>query len=360
MQMNHVLGHLIALARGGIEPPYFTQAEWEALIRLGRRCNLLGRLATLLDNDGTLDRVPEAPRAHLLSALTLARHHQVSVLREVEHLRKALGTAGIKLVLLKGAAYVLADLPPAAGRLFSDIDILVPEAALGQAEAALMLHGWLTAKESRYDQRYYRQWMHELPPMQHVRRQTIVDVHHNVVPRTGRSRPDAARLLAAVIPAAVRPDVSTLAPADMVLHCATHLFHEGEFSQGLRDLLDLDGLLRHFGGADAGFWDALPQRAAELDLCRPLYYGLRYAELLIGTAIPLRVMSKALEAAPPRLIRRWMDTLFRNGLLPEEPVGAARSALARQLLFVRSHWLRMPPHLLAYHLSVKALRQVRA
>ena len=74
-----------------------------------------------------------------------------------------------------------------------------------------------------------------------------------------------------------------LCPADMVLHSATHLFHNEDLSQGLRDLADLDSLLRHFG-QEPGFWEELPRRAAELDLARPLYYGLRYATRVPGHA----------------------------------------------------------------------------
>ena len=37
-----------------------------------------------------------------------------------------------------------------------------------------------------------------------------------------------------------------LAPADMVLHSAVHLFTEGEFSRGLRDLCDLDLAVARF------------------------------------------------------------------------------------------------------------------
>ena len=46
-----------------------------------------------------------------------------------------------------------------------------------------------------------------------------------------------------------RPGFAVLAPEDMVLHSATHLFNEGEFDRGLRDLNDLDLLLREFGAA---------------------------------------------------------------------------------------------------------------
>ena len=44
---------------------------------------------------------------------------------------------------------------------------------------------------------------------------------------------------------------------------------------------------------------------------------------------------------------------------PPERAGATEgtAALARGSLYVRAHWLRMPPLLLAYHLLIKAFRR---
>ena len=52
----------------------------------------------------------------------------------------------------------------------------------------------------------------------------------------------------------------------MVLHSATHLFHEGELDKALRDLVDIDGLLRHFGGHGPGSGTSWLQRAREVGL----------------------------------------------------------------------------------------------
>ena len=49
---------------------------------------------------------------------------------------------GVKLVLLKGAAYILGELPAGEGRLISDIDLLVPEKDLARAEEILCEYGW--------------------------------------------------------------------------------------------------------------------------------------------------------------------------------------------------------------------------
>src|SRR5262249_29388812 len=216
---------------------------------------------------------------------------------------------------------------------------------LRDGEAALLGHGWEGTPPDAYDKRYSRPWMHELPPMQHRERGTVIDVHHNILPETARWRPDPRLLLAAARPLA-DPQLRVLAPADMVLHSAAHLFQEGELENGLRDLTDLDALLRHFG-AEAGFWDQLVPRPRALGLERTLFYALRYARRLLQTPVPGAVWTAAQAGGPAGAVRRLMDGLVERALLPE-PDDAARwgTWLARGLLFVRGHWLRMPPLLL--------------
>src|SRR5216110_798518 len=289
--------------------------QWETLIRQGRRTNLLARMTLALDDLGLLGEVPRAPRVHLEAARTLARAQADAVRREVAYIDRALASAGVPIVLLKGAAYLTAGLPAARGRVFSDIDILVPQGALGNVEATLMLHGWHTSKATAYDQRYYRRWMHELPPLRHNSRQTWLDVHHAILPITARLKPDSAKLLAASRPVTGEPRLRVLEPVDMVLHSATHLFCNEDVGNSLRDLLDLDSLLRELG-SDEGFWSRHTTRAGELDLTRPLYYALRYAVRLLDTPVPARVVGAAEIGRPPSLLRGVMDTLFLRTLQP--------------------------------------------
>jgi len=261
----------------------------------------------------------------------------------------------LPLILLKGTAYVAAGLPPAAGRLFSDIDILVPKAALGDVESLLMVHGWASNHHDAYDQRYYREWMHELPPMQHMRRATVIDVHHAILPQTAAAQPDPARLRAAAraIPGAA--GLCVLAPCDMVLHSATHLFYEGEYHHGLRDLFDLHRLLCHFGAAEPGFWTALPARARELELARPLFYALRYCMNLLGTPVPAAVVADAGAGRPNAALLVLMDALFMRALRPAHPSCAGfLASVSDGALYIRGNWLRMPPLMLSRHLFRKA------
>src|SRR5581483_3934078 len=118
-----------------------------------------------------------------------------------------------------------------------DVDILVPRAALPRVEAALMRQGWATSHHEPYDQRYYREWMHELPPLRHVARGTVADVHHSIAPPSGRLKPDSAKLLAAAETVTGYASLKVLANLDMILHSAAHLFLNEDLTHGLRDLV---------------------------------------------------------------------------------------------------------------------------
>jgi hypothetical protein len=336
--------------------PGLRLADWDLLLRQSTSANLSPTLLALIEEHGLLDAVPAQPRAHLDWVRALATRHRQAVGFEVECIQAALARVdGVApLLLLKGAAYATAGLRAGAGRLFGDIDIMVPQARLDDVESALMLHGWASSQTDAYDQRYYRQWMHELPPMQHVRRQSSIDVHHAILPQTAPVHPDPALLRAAAVPLRHAPGLATLAPADMVLHSAVHLFFDGEFDKGLRDLLDLHFLFLEFG-ARAGFWEALPARGRALELERPLFYALRYSRRLLGTPVPDTMLDALAAAAPNRALLAVMDALFERALLPmHASCSDAFSGVARFALYVRGNWLRMPPLMLARHLFHKA------
>lgn len=329
-------------------------AEWDMLLRQARHAGLLARIGALLAQRGLMDQVPSQAREHFLWSRAVAQRHTQAVRWEVTQIRHALQAVGLPIILLKGAAYVMANLSPADGRLFSDIDIMVPKVSLDAVEAALMLHGWTATHHDPYDQRYYRSWMHELPPMQHIKREAVIDVHHTILPESAAVHPDPAKLRAAACPVEGYSDLQVLGPIDMVLHSATHLFYEAELDHGLRDLVDLDSLLRQFGALPL-FWSGVVGRAQELELTRPLFYALRYTASVLHTPIPAEVMHSARVGAPSRLTLALMDRIFQRIFSAPHPLHAGlRSFVTRQMLYVRGHWLRMPPLMLARHLLHKA------
>ena len=154
--------------------------------------------------------------------------------------------------------------------------------------------------------------MHELPPLRHRQRLTVLDVHHAILPPTSRLKPEPALLWAAARGLPTGPFL-VLAPADMMLHSAAHLFQDGDLHLRLRDLFDLHEMAVGFG-RDPGFWPALFARAQALHLGRPLYYAMRYSARLFGTGLPPGAAMGAM--APPALARWVMDGVVPPTLIP--------------------------------------------
>jgi hypothetical protein len=334
----------------------FTPGEWDVLIPQARNSFLLATLYRLLEDRDLLDKIPLPPRNHLFSGVVTHDRQILSLDYEVKWLLRAVEGLEVPLVLLKGGAYIQAQLPAAGGRLISDIDLLVPESRINAVEAAFNEAGWLGGHTDSYDERYYRQWMHEIPPLSHIDRGSTLDVHHTIIPPTANPNTDASKLFAAA--RQLRPGLLVLAPMDMVIHSATHLFHEGDFNHGFRDVLDLDRLLRHFAETEPGFWDELVPRAIELDLLKSLFYGLRYSHKIFGTPIPQKVLAASYAGVPVKALVPLMDFLFMRALAPDHFTCArAFDGAARFCLYVRSHYLRMPMNLLIVHLARKAWKR---
>jgi hypothetical protein len=332
--------------------------EQDLLLRLLRRSGLLPWLFFRLQAGNLLDRVLPKIQDHLEGAKAVAAADERMLRWEVNRIRRALFGTGIPVILLKGAAYIHAALPMAKGRLVADVDLLFAKGDLDIVQQCLGRHGWREVKMNAYDQGYYRDWMHELPPMQHWERLTELDLHHTILPVVGRLKPDSQLLLDSIVPVAGEEGVWTLSPVDMVLHAMVHLFYDADFDRGLRDMVDLDGMFRHFGESDAEFWSTLLPRARELGIARPLFYALHHLHTMMQTPIPAAVLADSRGDAAAWPVRTLMNFLIPRALVPGHPESAnVARILAWWPLYVRSHWLKMPPGLLFSHLLRKLSRK---
>lgn len=335
-----------------------SEREWDGVVRVARAARLLGPLGARLATHGVIERVPPAVRAHIDSEQALAAHRAQMARRLLGELGRLLGGRGFPVVVLKGAAYLLQDLACARGRLFSDVDLLVPRDHLDNAERLLRDAGWQFGELEPYDERYYREWSHELPPLQHPAHPLELDLHHSILPPTGRVRPDDAALFAASIPVEGTP-FRVLSPADQVLHACAHVFQDSDLSEMLRDVVDLDGLLRECGGRP-GFLEALIERARLHGLGRALWYGLIFCVELLATPVPAGVWAALAFANPGPLVGLTISRLGQRALLPESPdrLPSFARRSARRILLLRYLWLRFPLRLLALHAVAKGGRRL--
>lgn len=313
-------------------------ADWNGLIAAARAEQLLGSLAFRLEGRD----VPRKVETILAAARRDARQARTQALWEAEMARRALAPLDIPVVLLKGTAFHAANLEASVGRSVGDLDILVPRAILESVETALIAAGWERLKQADgYDDLYYRRWMHELPPLIHRTRDRMIDVHHTILPTTARPKPDAAALIADSL--ALDGGLRILSPADMIVHAAAHLFADGDLAGGLRNLWDIDRLLRQFAH-DRDFWPGLAERARLHQLSGAVALALRLARRVYGTTVDAMVAGRV----------RLSDRFFEARLLARNGWGQPIRPALRFAFYVRSHWLRMPPLMLARHLWVKA------
>ena len=344
---------LQAIANPGVVSTLSHQ-DWNRLLQEIRGQRIEARISYLIEDHGLEPSCPREAWEELRAQRYYPQFIQAQARLELRKVVKALSKADTPILLLKGAAYMVAGLPLARGRTFTDLDILVPRQRLEAAETALLAAGWQQHTNDAYDQRYYRRWMHELPPMYHPERGILIDVHHSILPLTSRIRLDPELLWSDSI-SLPRSPLRVLSPVDMLLHSATHLFQDGEIRGGFANLLDIHEMIIEFG-RDATFFERLPRRAEQLDLGRPLYYALVFCRRLLGTPLPEFLIRQCRSFAPGRLSDWSMGRLVPPVLGPRWP-DRSPAGFAAWLLYMRSHWLRMPPSMLAAHLTRKALRR---
>jgi hypothetical protein len=283
-------------------------AQWDALVRKARQARLLARLARVLDAQGALEAVPSAPRSHLQAALIVADAQHRDLLYELDCIGQALADAEIRPLLLGGAAYVAAGMLPALGRGLTRIAMLAPVQRSSQGQAALMARGWMPLD----GQGTKRLSVGSASPtsLRHLQRLSLIEWHDAARPGSlGYALPMSAFLETAQSLAS-DARFTILAPTEMTLCNAARLFGGSDLDTALRDLSDLDLLLRRFGQT-ADFWPAVARRADQLSLRPAFHHGLRWANTLFGTPAPSKLLADAARRGAADLLR---DTVWARAL----------------------------------------------
>lgn len=322
--------------------------ESSLLVAEARASGILPRLAGKLLMSPSQDPLPPRITRLFSASLIHAEAFRCDVWRELRHIEQALTGTNDRVILLKGASYVLLGLPAADGRIFSDIDILVDRSQIEATEASLMLGGWSTGKLDAYDQRYYRQWSHEIPPLTHLRRGTTVDLHHSLAMPTCRVKVNSGLMLAAAVPVTGDGFWWRLCNEDIILHATSHLVLNAEFDRGLRDLWDIDLLYRHFAMQVNDFPARLLARARAVGLEEALRQTLAVAARTFATPVATGLLPEGTSLFA-RLLMLSASTRHPQTRHRAQP-------LADLALMLRELWLRLPWRLLLVHLAHKTAK----
>ncbi len=322
----------------GVEPLPQKVMDRITLIRYADANHILGQMASAVipEKDSRLEDI-------FRNARLRAEHDHRMLQFEMNRLEHALVGTGIEPIILKGGAYVALGRKASKGRRVSDLDILVSEDELEEVEARLKLAGWAAdeATDNPYDQAYYRHHMHELPPLRHQKRGTVIDVHHLLLPKTAKSKIDVTTMRQSSVFLEGKR-LKVFDNVDLFIHSAVHAFADGAIDTPARSLVELFMLYEELPERDAA---RLPARANEVGASTPVSIALwaigRFFDVKNST-----VHSKQMMGLKRYLVLRWAITSKTH----DGPL----APLAKAFLYVRSHYLRMPLRLLIPHLARKA------
>ncbi len=338
---------LISIYNNPAKIEHLTLDEWSKVITYGRDQNMLGRLWWRIQTHNCDRFVPNKVKVHFANSDTFVAQQKININRELSDIASCFSARNIPCTVLKGAAYIALSSDTSNGRIFNDIDILVDKAQLREAEIALMTLGYFHKKETDYDKRYFREWMHEIQPLVHNKRFTTIDLHHNILPLTNKKHFNANRLHSVLLP---QFNMQTLDAVDRFIHSATHLFTEGEFPHAIRDITDLIILYNEINDVNAS--RLLLDRANALGLETYIELALYFVLLNIGD-------KKGFDYVEQLINRRFItahvtlpsyyfvfsaDTVEQDGI---------RQHFALFWLYMRSHLIKMPIRILIPHLCRK-------
>jgi hypothetical protein len=288
--------------------------RWELLLAEANRQHCTPLWYARLRAHGLLGYAPADLQAYLARLYEANQTHNALLGEELAVLLPLLAKQGIPLLLLKGAATLADGLYRDGGaRLMADLDLMVPEAALPEAERLLMMEGYVDDPFDRrhLDRSAMRTRHAHIAGLYHFRKNAAIELHYRVAyGQAGRVLRAGPAWRSAIVGKFAGNPVRWLEPTLRLLHNMLHatLPHR-EFLRGrlrLSDLAEFDALVRRYAAAID--FDELWQRVAGQGLLTEAAVYANLANRLMGTAVPAPDvpraewhLSRILGAAPAAL-----------------------------------------------------------
>ncbi|RMF72655.1 MAG: hypothetical protein D6738_10670 [Acidobacteria bacterium] len=297
-----------AIAPGRPRPEAALDVPPDAIAELARRHRVAPLLARRLDEAGLLGRLaPEARdglrRAVLDAQLALSRLEAMA-----GPALDALSAAGVPAILLKGAALGTLVYGDPSLRPMTDVDVLVPDARVEDALAALDAAGF-DVPDAR-TLAFWRRAYYNVPVARRDGLEATLEVHWSIAQR-GRHAPDVDGLFGRARPAPFAGrQARAPGPADLLLHQALHLSYH-YFEPKLIWLYDLALLF----GEDPDE-DPLWPRARAWGMAIPLALAVLAVERAFPGTVPERHRERAAAVRRARWLVRRLGDERSLGLFP--------------------------------------------
>jgi hypothetical protein len=282
--------------------------EWTGVLEQARLLRVEPLLYDALRRLPPLPQLPpgafDALRQSYLMGLgwNLKRYHQL------EPILKALGSAGIPVILLKGAHLAKGVYSDIGLRTMGDLDLLVPRPRLPECARLLEQLGYHPSRPYHLPLEVRRH--HHLPPYQLDG--VIVELHWSIVFPLSPWEVDLAQLWQRAQPLADLPPALGLSPEDLTLYLSMHLLQD-EFALGFKRIYDIALVLERFKATlDL---PALQARAQEWELSKGLFLALYQAQELFNAPVDAGFLA----ALRPRDFSAEIAAMARQRVLTVRP-----------------------------------------
>lgn len=285
-------------------------AIWGEVVEIAAGHGVAPLLFRRLKESDALALVPADSRERLRLFYFVSAERNARLHRALRSVLQCLCSAGIPVIVLKGAHLAEAVYGEGALRPMCDVDLMVQKADLPRAHSALLDLGGVVGYKSRGTAVGVRhediEWLcrrrHHLPPL--VVHGLVVEIHWNIVSPTEPVSLDAAGLWSRSQPAKMAGvDVLALAPEDLLLDLCWHATVVHGLEIGLRPFCDIALAIGRFRSRID--WAQVEERAREWGASRSVGLTLHLARSMLGAGVPDDVLQWLV---PGGIDQRILDT----------------------------------------------------
>lgn len=333
------------LRRGGV--------DWAGLIEAAIRHGVSPIVAEHVSRSAALDPLPEDVGRCLQRIREGNERRSAIMLRETGRIVAALEDAGIRSMVLKGAALAASAYPSPGLRNFADLDILVAPENLRPAEQVMDRLGYPpdrdviptslthtcigTCDEDILSATLAPEFVPEHSPVriEKYRHQVVVELHRGLMRTLDGEWKEME--LAPFWLSVRRFDITDhrtapmLGPEAMLVHLAVHA-EEHAFGR-LIFPVDVAFVLQRYGVGIQ--WDGVVGLAAAYNASALVYRLLDLSRTVCGTSVPERALASLLAACPDRPFPLSVGAILRS----ESAVGT--EPRFRRLLLAGSPWQKL-------------------
>jgi hypothetical protein len=259
--------------------------DWAQVIHRARWHRLAGMLYYHLRNPEYSQRVPDQILDQLKGDYRRITAQFLYTRSELGAILMAFEAKTIPVIVLKGAGLVGSVYTEPGMRPMSDIDLLVPDHRVVEAQSTVQCLGYSAVEDASNREGHWSLHQH-LPKLVRTENPIVVEVHRHIVRLDSPLAFDINEFWSrARETSSGGTSAYLLAPEDLLVHLCLNFFRDRRFqsARALCQLCDIAEVIQHYRTID---WETLGKRSETYGVAGPLACSLHLARSLLDAPIP--------------------------------------------------------------------------